>query len=164
MADDQPIEGQDEKNWKELRKQADEAKAAQAEMEQMRRELAFAKAGIDTESKLGKMLFKTYDGELTNDAIKAEASEIGLFKEPEQQPRGEQISEDERAQSRVRSQLGNDAEAGPGDGEDPYVQAKRAWDEARNDGDPADVAAGAYLSHILQAAHAGDRRVFIEPN
>lgn len=70
---------------RELRKDAKQAKKARAEAnakaeeaERLRRELAFVKAGIETDSRLGQMLFKSYDGELTAEAIKSFAAEVGL--------------------------------------------------------------------------------------
>lgn len=43
------------------------------------RELAFVKAGIDPDSPRHRYFAKGYDGELTVDAIKAEAAEAGLI-------------------------------------------------------------------------------------
>ena len=60
---------------KTLRSQAQEA-------EQARRELAFMKVGIDTDSPTGKLFAKAYDGEATVDAIAQAAAEYGLVKPP----------------------------------------------------------------------------------
>ena len=66
-----------EPNIKALREAAEQGRKDRAEKEQLQRELAFAKAGIDTESKLGGMLFKTWDGDLSDVAgLKAEWSEL----------------------------------------------------------------------------------------
>lgn len=69
---------------KKLRKEAKQAAKAKAEAaersqeaERLRRELAFERAGIKTDTKLGSMLFKTYEGELTAEQIRAFASEVG---------------------------------------------------------------------------------------
>ena len=58
---------------KSLRKAAEAGKQAQNELAEMKRELLFAKAGIDTGSKIGKLLFKTWDGE-DLDSLKTEAT------------------------------------------------------------------------------------------
>lgn len=54
-----------------LKQQVSTATAAQ-------RELAFIKAGIDTENGVGKLLAKTYDGDLEPDSIKTFAQEYGI--------------------------------------------------------------------------------------
>lgn len=63
---------------KDLRKQAQDGKAAADENAKLQRELAFVKAGIDTTSKPAQALLNSYEGELTVEAIKAEATEWGL--------------------------------------------------------------------------------------
>lgn len=45
---------------------------------QAQKELAFLKAGVDTSKGAGKLLFKSYEGELTDAAIKAVAEEYDL--------------------------------------------------------------------------------------
>lgn len=66
-----------------------EAKAAKAEAESIRaqaaRETAFAKAGIP-DSPLANMFRKSYEGELTAEAIKAQALELGLLQQQQTIP------------------------------------------------------------------------------
>jgi len=62
----------------ELRKAAEGGKAAKAEAALAKKELAFVKAGIDTDSKPAQALLQSYSGDLTADAIKAEAADWGL--------------------------------------------------------------------------------------
>ena len=67
---------------KELRASKDALKAAneaKSEGEAAKKELAFLKAGVDTSKGTGKLLAKSYDGELTMEAIKAQAEEYGLI-------------------------------------------------------------------------------------
>ena len=54
---------------KELRDAADRGKEAIAERDLLKREVAFMKAGVDTDSKAGQLLFKAYDGELDTESI-----------------------------------------------------------------------------------------------
>ena len=78
-----------EEDVSELRKAAKDGASAKREAELLKRELAFTRAGIDTESKPAKALLNAYDGELTAEAIKAEATEWGLLTatpEPEPEP------------------------------------------------------------------------------
>ena len=81
--DSQDQDQQEEKPYVRMKREDIQAmeQAAQAakQVPELQKELAMARAGIDTESKLGKMFFKTYEGELTKEAIAAEAQEIGLL-------------------------------------------------------------------------------------
>ena len=56
---------------KELRDAAERGRQASQELEEMKREMAFMKAGVDTDTKAGQLLFKAYDGELDTESIKA---------------------------------------------------------------------------------------------
>jgi hypothetical protein len=71
-------ENQEPEHIKDLRAKAERGSQAEAELAAAKRELAFSKAGINTDSKPAQALLKTYEGELTTDAIKAEAAEWGL--------------------------------------------------------------------------------------
>lgn len=70
----------------ELRKAAEGGKAAKAEAELARKELAFVKAGINTDTKPAQALLQSYSGELSAEAIKAEAAEWGLVNTPAAEP------------------------------------------------------------------------------
>ncbi|SVC91333.1 uncharacterized protein METZ01_LOCUS344187, partial [marine metagenome] len=61
---------------KELRDAADRGKKASQELDAMKREMAFLKAGVDTDTKAGQLLYKAYDGDLETAAIQAEWSEL----------------------------------------------------------------------------------------
>lgn len=138
MADtDHPDVQDDEPS--ELRKAADRGRAAQAEAEALKRELAFAKAGIDTDTKAGKMLLRSYEGELTADAIKAEAEEIGLFKPQQTAPVTETATAEEREQTELRAGLATGSAATATPDEDPQEAGLRAGFEAKKMGaNPAD--------------------------
>lgn len=135
MAEPDQSEGQETHDEpSELRKAADRGRAATAENETLKRELAFAKAGIDTDSKAGKMLLKSYEGDLTAEAIKAEAEEIGLF-QPKVPASTETATAEEREQTEIRAGLstGSTAVGSPPD-EDPQTAGLRAGFEARKQG------------------------------
>lgn len=95
---------------REAAKAAEEAKAAQ-------RELAFMKAGLDPESsKVAGLFYKSYDGDLTKEAIQAAALEIG-FKiagdtSPEAQAAEQAKQQNLAAQSAVAAAAGS-PEAAP---------------------------------------------------
>jgi len=78
---DTPPDRQTKKpNWRrDLEKDAKAGKAAAAERDAARRELAFLKAGIDLETPTGKLFAKAYDGANDVDAVKAAATEYGVI-------------------------------------------------------------------------------------
>ena len=66
-------------NWRrDLESRATAGDEAVAELAQLRRELSFRDAGVDPASKQGQYFMRGYDGEMTVDAIRAEAAELGL--------------------------------------------------------------------------------------
>ena len=66
-------------NWRrELESRAKAGDEAIAELQQLRRELSFRDAGVNPNSKQGQYFIRGYDGEMTVDAIRAEAAELGL--------------------------------------------------------------------------------------
>ena len=73
---------QDTGGIKELRDAADRGREAMQERDQLKREMAFMKAGVDTDSKAGQLLFKAYDGELDTEAIQAEWQELAPTPSP----------------------------------------------------------------------------------
>lgn len=154
-------ENDKDENLKELRQQAEAGRKALAEAEAARRELAFIKAGVDTESKLGQLLMKTYDGELSPEAIKAEAEEIGAVKATTPPPEKTELTDEEKAQTRARNDLAAGSTATGAEEPDPRKTGFAAYEAARENGEPRDVAAGAYLAEILKAAHNRDPRVIV---
>lgn len=158
MADNDPQDQEPHDEPSELRKAADRGRAAQAEAEALRRELAFAKAGIDTDSKAGKMLLKSYEGELTVEAIKAEAEEIGLFK-PQEPASTETATPEEREQTDIRAGLATGATAaGSPPDEDPQTAALRAGFEARRQGATHTESFIAALPEAFREAFNASRR------
>ena len=147
-------------NLKDLRRAAEDGRAARAEAEDFRRELAFLKAGVDTETKLGKLLLKTYDGELTSEAIQFEAREVGAFGTV-RATNDVVVDDSERNQSRERMNLSVESPAAGVDTPHPNQVARDAFDAAMRAGDPRDIAAGAAFAEILKAAHRGDERIFL---
>ena len=139
----------------------EESAARAKEADSLKRELAFAKAGLDTESKLGKMFFNSYEGDLTKEALLAEAQEIGLVEKSTTNP---EIPQDERESTKERQTLNNGATP-PGDNpvhpkEEAKANAKRVIDE----GGKYEQAAGAYVSTLVQRHAAGDTRATRNPN
>lgn len=66
------------KDLRGLEAAAREGRKAQAELAQVQRDLALTRAGIP-DTGPGKLFLKAYDGELTQDAILAAATEYGII-------------------------------------------------------------------------------------
>jgi hypothetical protein len=162
MPDDESKNDESDKNWKELRKQAEEAKAHKAELEAAKREMAFVKAGVDTDSKLGKMLLRTYEGELDKESIRAEARDVGFSFADES--KGDEkdertVTDEEREAARRRDDLSSDTDNVKDEGKRPQVRAEDAFVESRMNGDRIETSAQLALEEYLRAAQAGDKRV-----
>lgn len=92
---------------KRLEKQLSEA----ADAEAVKRENAFLKAGVDLESKPGKLLFKAYDGNLEADDIRAEAAELNALKgEAPPTPKEETLEPGEEQSTEERQIVATGAE------------------------------------------------------
>lgn len=77
--DDSPQVTIPRSNIRQLEKAAKAGAEAQVELAAVRRELAFRDAGIDPTVPQAKYFMKGYDGEVTVEAIRAEAATIGLI-------------------------------------------------------------------------------------
>ena len=66
-------------NWRrELEAKAKRADEHQAQIQQMQRKEVFRDAGLDPSNKMTEYFMKGYDGELSIEAIQAEANDAGL--------------------------------------------------------------------------------------
>lgn len=86
-SDDFDLDDMEESNdIRSLRKAANAAKRLKAENAQMKRELAFAKAGLPLDDPKMNYFVKGYDGELDADAIREAATSAGFLAvaQPEQ--------------------------------------------------------------------------------
>lgn len=143
-----------------LRMAAEAGKQAQQEAAELKRQLMFAKAGIDWENdKLGKLLYKTWEGE-DLDSLRSEASEIGIGRQT-----GDDNS-DVRDQAEFRRNLSAGAPAGAYEppSRDPRDEAIEQFHADRKRGIPREQAALAAFDRIFSAAAGGDERVIFDPN
>lgn len=138
---------------KELRDAADRGRKATQELDGVRREMAFLKAGIDTDTKAGQLLLRAYDGELTVEAIKTEADELGLFKAPAVPTA---VAQETRATDEAASaerQALTDNSVPPGTTtESPYDAGHRAFKEMIDEGRPQADSAARFVHTVLEAA------------
>jgi len=156
MAEDQESGG-----IKELRDAADRGKEAIQERDQLKREMAFLKAGVDTESKAGKLLFKAYDGELETDAIQVEWHELvpPLVAETQPEPEPEVIDATDTQVAEERQALANDGVPPENQSENPYEQGHREFKEMVSAGRPNEDATASFVRTVIEAAARGDERV-----
>ena len=168
MAEDETQDGQqqdDEKPYVRMKREdiraLEEAAKRGNEADLMKRELVFAKAGIDTDTKLGRMLLQTYEGELTKEAIIAEAQDIGLLERQTQNP---EVPADERKSTQERQTL-NSGNVPPGENTThPKDEALANAKKVIEDGGKYDQAAGAFISTLVQRYADGDQRAARNPN
>lgn len=165
MADDNDLESADEvdsKGIKDLRRAADEGRAAKAALEAMARENAFLKAGVDTTTPVGSMLLKAYDGELTPEAIKAQAEAVGAVAKPADPDTADPA---DVAIQNARKNLvhGDPNVADPNTPQEhPWKSARLAHEEARSKGLGHDDAMAEVARTIREAQLRGDTRVMLE--
>ena len=142
------VDHQEPGNIKDLRDAAERGRKATQELEDVRREMAFLKAGVDTESKTGQLLFKAYDGELETEAIQAEAQELGILKA---QP-SESADDADRETGRQRQELVSDSVPPDNQSESPYDIGHREFQEMVAAGRPKEDAAARFVHTVLEAA------------
>lgn len=161
MADENP----NDENLKVLREKARLADEREQELAQARRELMFARAGIDTDSRIGKMLFKTWEGD-DLEALKAEASELGLIgggqqqqpSTPAQQDQGQQQFRDAMAGGRPAGGQPEPPQA------DPQLTALTEFHQDIQSGKTREAAGLAAIDKVLVQAASGNRNAIFDPN
>lgn len=165
MSDQQQQDGapeQERENLSELRSAADEGRKA-------KRELAFVKAGIDTDTPLGAMFATAYSGDLTKDAIAEEWEKIA----PSPQAAVEQVDaiqadqlvvaqeqDVQRAQQdRARRSIASTpAEPVAEPTVDPLREGYKQFHENLSNGVTRDRAAKPVFEAIIGGAANGDQR------
>lgn len=153
---------------KALRQAADEGAAAKRALAERDREIAFLKAGIDTDSAVGKMFAKAYDGDLSAEAVKAAATEVGALKPATPPPAQQQAPQHDSADlalDAARRGLAGQAQApDPRTPEEhPWQTASKKIEAARQQGLDHPNALAQGITAIMDAARQGDSRVFVQP-
>ena len=83
--DDTDADERGDEDFKNLRAKAKKADQYERELSQMKRELAFVRAGVPMDDPKMSYFIKGYDGDLEPDAIKTAAIEAGFMAPPQQQ-------------------------------------------------------------------------------
>lgn len=91
-------EGEEQDSLKNLRAAANRAKKLEAELNQMKRQMAFFEAGIPQDDPRMKYFIKGYEGELDPDAIRSAASEAGFLQveQPQETPQENPVASAEQ--------------------------------------------------------------------
>lgn len=87
--DDFEIESEDSNDIRSLRKAANSAKRLKTELAQLKREVAFAKAGIPLDDPRMNYFVKGYEGDLEPEAIREAATTAGFLSVPQQVEAGQ---------------------------------------------------------------------------
>ena len=143
---------------KDLRDAAERGRKATQELEDMKREMAFIKAGVDTDSKAGQLLYKAYDGALETELIQAEASELGILKGNAPAPPQESPTRDV-AGVQERQALAGDSVSPEVNTQSPYEQGFQEFKTAYDSGRSKEDSAARFVHTVLEAAGQGDERV-----
>ena len=143
---------------KALREKAKLADQVASEKSVLERKVAILEAGVNTTTPVGAMFLKSYDGELTTEAIKAAAAEVGLVEgqpTPEPEPGSPGTPEAQTQQVREGLSQGNVAPF-----EEPVKSAKdNAWDtftNARKSGMREEDARQEAFASFIEAGLRGD--------
>lgn len=132
--------------------------------EALQRETAFLRAGVDTSTKAGAYLLKGYDGELTSEAIQAEATAMGLIGASEAaEGEDEGVSEEEKSFDDAASDASSRSPGDEQPNDHPSIAADKIAEEALKKGATREDALAASVSLIGGAAAGGDSRVIWTP-
>ena len=140
---------------KELRDAADRGKKATQELDAMKREMAFLKAGVDTDTKAGQLLYKAYDGDLETAAIQAEWSElVPAAAAPPPEP--ETVDATDTQVAEQRRDLAGDSVPPENQTESPYDAGHREFRTMMDEGRPKEDSAARFVHTVLEAAGGAD--------
>lgn len=151
----------------ELRDAAERGGQARKEADELKRENAMLKAGINTDTPLGAMFAKSYDGDLAADKIKAAWGEIAPAPQADPEPTDdpptppEQLEETQARRVLTSGGAGDTPNQQPP--EDPVKRGFDQFKERLNNGESREKAASSVFGSILQGAIEGDERALVQP-
>lgn len=158
---------------KEIRKLEESNKTNRAtakEVDQVKRENAMLKAGIDTDNPQHAYFFKGYDGDLDPEKVKAAAVEAGILSaestENEESETVEEhpdttLEEGEADLENQRQQMSSGSPADEPPAPDAYKRAVETHDRIKAEGGQERQALGGAFNSLVNAAHQGDQSVVI---
>ena len=144
-------DNQDPGGIKELCDAAERGKKATQELDAMKREMAFMKTRVDTDTKAGQLLYKAYDGELETEAIQAEWQElVPAAAAPPPEP--ETVDATDTQVAEQRRELAGDSVTPGNQIESPYDAGHREFKEMMDAGRPKEDSAARFIHTVLEAA------------
>lgn len=166
--DDEPDNDPNDRTPKALREAAKAGKQAKAEAARLARENVMLKAGVDTDSPLGKIFAAGYDGELTKDAVKAAYAGLGVAPvaaepaDPAPENPDPVLADGEAGSTAERQALANGAPADQLSDKDPRTKSIEDAHAVIAKGGTSEAAIAASFATRVAAAAAGDKRVILE--
>lgn len=131
-------------------------KEQQTVSEGLARENALLKAGVDLKGPLGQMFAKAYDGDLTEEAIVAAATEVGAITTTTPPEPPDPITDAERQAALERQGLGAEGQP-PGTVQgDPTEKAYADFHRDLAKGKTRDQASAAVIGEFIAEANAGN--------
>lgn len=167
MSDQYQDDEDQQKDLRDLREAADRGNKATKEADALRKELAFTKAGIDTDTPLGKMFARSYDGDL--DVAKVKESWAEIAPAPQGEVPVQKAPEADRVQLEETATRRNLTAGGAGDtpteqpDPDPVERGYTEFHERMAKGERRETAAGAVIGSLIEAANRGDERALVTP-
>jgi hypothetical protein len=148
---------------KALRDAAKRGQAAVQDAAASKRELAFVKAGVDTDSPLGQLAMTGYAGDLEPAKIKEFMETLGAGTTPP--PAQEQPTPEEIAATQQRQQVASGSippNNAPPPVADPRQEGLTKFHEALKEGASREDASAEFYDRLIDAAAKGDQRVLLE--
>ena len=155
--------GSNDANLERLRAKAERADALEAKVATMEKRDAFRDAGIDPSSGPGQLLFDNInvEGDMTADAVKAEAEKYGISAAPSSEQPAAQPPTNAQSDMSFFEDSANVSRGGSVDAEEPggFRRAEDAWKTVTAKGGGNEEAAHAAISEVMTAAANGDTSV-----
>jgi len=161
---DTNVDEHDESSIAGLRQVAKQGKEALAENATLKRQLLFARAGIDSnDDGIGEMLFRTWDGGDDLDALKTKAQKVGAIPGQASTPQRDTPPDEDAARRQAQQDFAPGiGQPGSGvvlDGPNPIDKALTDFHENRRGGMTQADAQHEAISAVIAAGMAGDKRV-----
>lgn len=156
-----PEAAEEADNLADLRRAAKDGSKAKREADALKRELALTKAGIDTDSAIGKLFAKGYEGELTADAVKTAWAEVNPAAAPEPVSEDTVTDPGERNSTQERTNLASGANQSADPPADPREEGRKAGLKVMMDGGSREEGMATHFQHLVDAAAKGDKRVLV---
>lgn len=139
---------EDGKAIKKLRERADQAT-------RLEKENAFLRAGVDLTDKMAQRLFAAYSGDMTVEAIKAEAEDWGIAQAAAAAAPPDPTTGQQEARQRLAGGQAAGGQAPPP--ADPVDALWKGYAEDRRRGIPKEQAQMNGMAHVLAAASNGQK-------